>query len=92
MKVRKPENTIGLYDPAYEHDNCGVGFLCDIKGKKSNKIVLQGLEILRRLAHRGATGADPKTGDGAGVLIQLPHAFFSAVASFKLPPAGDYGT
>lgn len=82
----------GLYDPAYEHDSCGVGFLCDIKGKKSNKIVLQGLEILRRLAHRGATGADPKTGDGAGILIQLPHAFFSAVASFKLPPAGDYGT
>jgi len=66
----------GLYDPAFEHDSCGVGFVCDIKGKVSNNTVIQGLEVLRRLSHRGATGADPRTGDGAGILIQLPHEFF----------------
>ena len=67
----------GLYDPAFEHDSCGVGFVCDIKGIKSNEIVRQGLEALKRLSHRGATGSDPKTGDGAGILIQIPHTFFS---------------
>ena len=56
----------GLYDPQFEHDSCGVGFLCNIKGARSNEIVMQGIEVLRRLAHRGATGSDPKTGDGAG--------------------------
>jgi glutamate synthase (NADPH/NADH) large chain len=85
----------GLYDPAFEHDACGVGFVCDIKGRKSNQIIKQGLEVLRRLAHRGATGADPKTGDGAGILIQIPHAFFAGVCSqqgINLPAAGQYGT
>ncbi len=93
--MRKPENTVGLYDPAYEHDSCGVGFLCDIKGKRTNKIVQQGLEVLRRLSHRGATGADPKTGDGAGIMFQMPHSFFSAVASQSniiLPKHGEYGS
>ncbi len=66
----------GLYDPSFEHDSCGVGFACNIKGEKSNLIVRQGLEILRRLSHRGAVGADPKTGDGAGILLQIPHQFF----------------
>ena len=85
----------GLYDPAFEHDSCGVGFVCDIKGKQSNEIVVQGLEVLKRLAHRGATGADPKTGDGAGILIQIPHEFFShtcADIKINLPPIGGYGT
>ncbi|MFH1390603.1 MAG: glutamate synthase large subunit [Candidatus Margulisiibacteriota bacterium] len=93
--MRKPETIVGLYDPAYEHDSCGVGFICDIKGKKTNKIVLQGLEVLRRLAHRGATGSDPKTGDGAGLLIQIPHTYLSAISSeirIELPDAGAYGT
>jgi glutamate synthase domain-containing protein 2/glutamate synthase domain-containing protein 1/glutamate synthase domain-containing protein 3 len=85
----------GLYDPAFEHDSCGVGFVCNIKGRKSNEIVRQGLEVLRRLSHRGATGADPKTGDGAGILIQIPHRFFTRVCAkerINLPCEGDYGT
>ncbi|HTY12990.1 MAG TPA: glutamate synthase large subunit [Candidatus Omnitrophota bacterium] len=81
----------GLYDPALEHDSCGVGFVCDIKGKTSHDIVSKGLEVLKRLAHRGAVGADPNTGDGAGILIQLPHEFFASACSFKLPKPGEYG-
>jgi len=85
----------GLYDPQFEHDSCGVGFVCNIKGKKSNDIVKQGLEVLRRLSHRGATGADPKTGDGAGLLIQFPHEFFSSVCekeNIRLPQEGEYAS
>jgi len=84
----------GLYDSRFEHDSCGVGFVCQAKGKKSHQIVSQGLEILRRLSHRGATGADPKTGDGAGLLIQMPHEFLSEKCSregIKLPASGLYG-
>ena len=84
----------GLYDPRFEHDSCGVGFICNVKGIKSHDIVTSGLEILKRLAHRGATGADPKTGDGAGILIQMPHEFIAKVAkenSLNLPPKGKYG-
>ena len=79
----------GLYDPRFEHDSCGVGFVCNVKGKRSHDIVSQGLEILRRLAHRGATGADPKTGDGAGLLIQMPHEFLKEY--INLPALGSYG-
>ena len=85
----------GLYDPEFEKDSCGVGFVCNIKGTKSNEIVKQGLEVLKRLSHRGATGADPKTGDGAGILIQTPHKFFERIAKeckITLPPLGEYGT
>ena len=85
----------GLYDPRFEKDSCGVGFVCNIKGKGSNSIVKQGIEVLHRLAHRGAVGADPKTGDGAGILIQMPHEFFKKVtkgASINLPQPGSYGT
>ncbi|MFM1892074.1 MAG: glutamate synthase large chain, partial [Pseudomonadota bacterium] len=80
----------GLYDPANEHDACGVGFVADIKGRKSHDIVAQGLTILERLTHRGAVGADPKAGDGAGLLMQIPDAFYRAVVDFDLPPAGEY--
>jgi len=65
----------GLYDPDFEHENCGVGFVCHIKGQKSHQIVLDGLQILENLSHRGACGCDPKTGDGAGILIQMPDKF-----------------
>ncbi len=85
----------GLYEPAFEHDACGVGFVCDIKGRKSNTIVKQGIEVLHRLSHRGAVGADPKTGDGAGILIQIPHAFFKKISrsvKISLPEPGGYGT
>ncbi len=81
----------GLYDPQHEHDACGVGFVADIKGKKSHKIIEQGLEILRNLTHRGAVGADVLAGDGAGLLIQLPDAFLRAVAGVDLPIEGEYG-
>ncbi|MCW8847469.1 MAG: glutamate synthase subunit alpha, partial [Sedimenticola sp.] len=80
----------GLYDPRNEHDACGVGFVANIKGRKSRKIVEQGLEILERLTHRGAVGADPRAGDGAGILIQIPDVFFRAVVDFELPELGSY--
>jgi len=85
----------GLYDPAFEHDSCGVGFVCDIRGRKSHAIIQQGLEVLRRLSHRGATGADPKTGDGAGILMQIPHDFFVKAGKeikLNLPNLGEYAT
>src|SRR6201997_2468615 len=66
----------GLYDPQFEHDACGIGFVADISGRKSYDIVLKGVQILINLTHRGACGCDPQTGDGAGILIQIPHAFF----------------
>ncbi|HVU16737.1 MAG TPA: glutamate synthase large subunit [Candidatus Didemnitutus sp.] len=84
----------GLYDPWFEHDACGVGFVVDIKGRKSHKILADGLQVLRNLDHRGASGAEVNTGDGAGVLIQMPHNFLVEAcrnARFTLPPAGEYG-
>ena len=84
----------GLYNPSNEHDACGVGFVANIHGKKSHEIVAQGLTILDNLTHRGATGYDPKLGDGAGLLSQIPHEFFLAEANeagFKLPEFGHYG-
>ncbi|MFH0764335.1 MAG: glutamate synthase large subunit [Candidatus Omnitrophota bacterium] len=85
----------GLYDPGFEHDSCGVGFVCNINGRKSYDIVRKGIEVLERLSHRGAVGADPDTGDGAGILIQIPHKFLlndCRKKGFLLPEAGSYGT
>jgi len=84
----------GLYDPRNEHDACGIGFVANIHNKKSHKIVQDGLKILENLEHRGAVGADPKAGDGAGILVQMPHAFFQKVtpsAGITLPEEGEYG-
>ncbi|MBO9376138.1 glutamate synthase large subunit [Sphingomonas histidinilytica] len=84
----------GLYDSRNEHDACGVGFIANIRGEKSNTIVQRGLEILLKIDHRGAVGADPLLGDGAGILIQIPDALFRAWAEgigFTLPPPGHYG-
>ncbi|MBX7165405.1 MAG: glutamate synthase large subunit [Pirellulales bacterium] len=84
----------GLYDPANERDACGVGFVVDIHGRKSHDIVRQGLEILENLTHRGACGCDPLTGDGAGILTQIPHEFFAARCRelrLDLPGPGEYG-
>ena len=84
----------GLYNPAHEHDACGVGFVADIHNRKSHDIIDKGLQILANLEHRGAVGADPKAGDGAGLLMQLPHEFFAAEAErigFTLPEPGEYG-
>ncbi|MGH8148485.1 MAG: glutamate synthase central domain-containing protein, partial [Steroidobacteraceae bacterium] len=85
----------GLYDPWYEHDACGVGFVVDMKGRKSHRILEQAIEVLRNLDHRGACGCEANTGDGAGVLLQMPHAFFKEVARkarLPLPGPGEYGT
>ena len=84
----------GLYDPQFEHEACGVGMVANIKGVKTHTIVSLGLEALINLGHRGATGADPETGDGAGILIQMPHGFFArecATLGIALPGHGDYG-
>src|SRR5437764_3078266 len=83
----------GLYDPALDKDSCGVGFITDIKGRKSHKIVDDALAILCNLEHRGAVGADPRAGDGAGILVQIPHRFFVKKADrlgISLPKAGEY--
>src|SRR6202162_3811555 len=84
----------GLHRPEHEHDTCGIGFVANIEGRKSHDIVLKGVQILINLAHRGACGCDPQTGDGAGILIQIPHAFFEREAAslgFSLPSPGEYG-
>jgi len=84
----------GLYDPAQERDSCGIGFVANIKGQKSHDIIVKGIQVLINLTHRGACGCDPETGDGAGVLIQIPHKFFArecAKRGFTLPAAGEYG-
>ena len=84
----------GLYDPANERDACGIGFVANIKGQKSHDIILKGIQVLINLTHRGACGCDPETGDGAGVLIQIPHKFFArecAKLGFTLPEPGEYG-
>jgi glutamate synthase (NADPH/NADH) large chain len=86
--------TQGLYDPAHEHDACGMGFVASIRGHKSHDIVAKGIEVLLRLTHRGACGCDPETGDGAGILIQIPHKFFKrecASLGFSLPAPDKYG-
>ena len=66
----------GLYDPRFEHDACGVGFVADIRGRRSHAIVADALTVLENMSHRGARGAEPNTGDGAGILIQIPHNLF----------------
>src|SRR5579863_2053448 len=84
----------GLYDPAHEHDACGIGFVASIRGEKSHEIIRKGIEVLVNLTHRGACGCDPETGDGAGVLIQIPHKFFARECGklgFQLPEPGTYG-
>lgn len=80
----------GMYDPALDKDSCGVGFIANIKGVKSRDIVEKGIRLMCNLEHRGAEGADPKTGDGAGIMIQIPDEFFRKHLNFKLPPAGEY--
>ena len=91
--MKRPERQ-GLYDPQFEHESCGVGFVANMKGVKSHEIVEQGLQILVNLEHRGACGFEENTGDGAGILIQMPDKFLRAVTKeehIELPPAGHYG-
>ena len=93
-KIKYPATAQGMYDPSFEHDSCGMGFVADIKGRKSRTIIDKGLEMLRNLEHRGAVGADPLTGDGAGILIQMPDEFMKKAAAevnINLPEEGRYG-
>jgi glutamate synthase (NADPH/NADH) large chain len=96
MKEQLSPARQGLYDPQHEHDSCGVGFVVDLKGRKSNKIVRDGVQVLLNLEHRGACGAEKNTGDGAGLLIQVPHQFLAAACAeskgrITLPAEGQYG-
>ncbi len=93
-RLRSIPQRQGLYDPAHEHDACGVGFVVNVKGERSHDILQKGLQVLDNLTHRGACGCDPRTGDGAGVLMQIPHEFFAREADrlgFALPAPGSYG-
>ena len=84
----------GLYEPYYEHDACGIGFMCNIDGKRSHEVIQNGLQILVNLTHRGACGCDPETGDGCGIMLHLPHELFKEDVlehGFELPEPGDYG-
>ena len=102
MNYFKPDKTAlsnraashGLYAPGYEHDACGVGMICSLKGEKSHAIVENGLQILVNLTHRGACGCDESTGDGAGILMQIPHRFLRKVgaeAGIRVPDEREYG-
>src|SRR5689334_5553590 len=82
----------GLYNPAYEHDSCGVAMVADMHGRRSRDIVDKAITALLNMEHRGAQGAEPNTGDGAGILLQVPDDFLRAVVDFDLPPAGTYAT
>ena len=85
------QTSSGLYQPEYEHDACGVGMIVDIHGNKSHELVDAALKVLENMKHRGAEGADNKTGDGAGIMLQIPHEFIS-LQGFPVPDKGKYGT
>lgn len=91
MQMRLPEAQ-GFYNPANEHDNCGIGFVAHIKGNPSHDIIRRGLEVLLNMDHRGATSADNSTGDGAGLLMQVPHEFITEVLKIDVGEKGKYGT
>src|SRR5215217_1440857 len=94
MTATLPPGRYGLYEPETEHDACGVGFVAHLRGERSRGIVEDALELLNRLSHRAAAGKDPRTGDGAGILVHLPHRFFEHEApelGFELPPRRQYG-
>ena len=94
-KIYKTPQKQGLYDPQFEKSSCGVGFVANMKGERTHEIILQGLEILNNLEHRGAVGSDPLSGDGAGLLLQIPHEFFKAQCAnigISIPEPGTYGT
>src|ERR1700689_2785220 len=90
-RIRQPQQADGLYDPRYEHDACGVAVVARLDNCASHEVVRLGIEAVSNLEHRGAAGADPETGDGAGLLLQIPDAFLREVVDFELPPRGRYG-
>jgi glutamate synthase (NADPH/NADH) large chain len=90
--LARPAGRRGLYDPRFEHDACGVAFVATLERRASHEVVDAGLRALENLAHRGAFGADPETGDGSGILVQMPDRLLRAVVPFELPPVGSYGS
>jgi glutamate synthase domain-containing protein 2/glutamate synthase domain-containing protein 1/glutamate synthase domain-containing protein 3 len=89
--ITQPPRAVGLYDPSYEHDACGVGMVARLDNQPTHEVVSRAITALENLEHRGANGADPLTGDGAGILMQMPDELLRAVAGFELPPLGSYG-
>jgi glutamate synthase domain-containing protein 2/glutamate synthase domain-containing protein 1/glutamate synthase domain-containing protein 3 len=87
----QPPKAVGLYDPRFEHDACGVGMVARLDNTPTHEVIERGIAALKNLEHRGASGADPCTGDGAGILMQMPDELLRALAGFELPPAGRYG-
>src|ERR1700740_638471 len=87
----QPPKAVGLYDPRFEHDACGVGMVARLDNVPTHEVVSRSITALENLEHRGATGADPCTGDGGGILIQMPDELLRATVGFELPPAGRYG-
>ncbi len=86
-----PPGAVGLYDPRFEHDACGVGMVARLDNEPTHEVVTRAITALENLEHRGASGADPKTGDGAGILMQMPDELMRATCGFELPPPGSYG-
>jgi glutamate synthase domain-containing protein 2/glutamate synthase domain-containing protein 1/glutamate synthase domain-containing protein 3 len=89
--IKQPPQAVGLYDPSYEHDACGVGMVARLDNKPTHEVITRAITALENLEHRGASGADPRTGDGAGILMQMPDELLRAVVGFELPPLGQYG-
>jgi glutamate synthase domain-containing protein 1 len=89
--ITQPPRAVGLYDPTYEHDACGVGMVARLDNQPTHEVISRAITALENLEHRGANGADPRTGDGAGILMQMPDEMLRAVVDFDLPPPGAYG-
>jgi glutamate synthase domain-containing protein 2/glutamate synthase domain-containing protein 1/glutamate synthase domain-containing protein 3 len=89
--ITQPPRAVGLYDPSYEHDACGVGMVARLDNQPTHEVISRSITALENLEHRGANGADPRTGDGAGILMQMPDELLRAVVDFTLPPLGSYG-
>ena len=89
--IKQPPKAVGLYDPRFEHDACGVGMVARLDNRPTHEVITRAITALGNLEHRGATGADPCTGDGAGILMQMPDELLRAVVGFELPPLGAYG-
>ncbi|HST32189.1 MAG TPA: glutamate synthase large subunit [Solirubrobacteraceae bacterium] len=89
--IKQPPQAVGLYDPTYEHDACGVGMVARLDNEPTHEVITRAVTALENLEHRGANGADPLTGDGAGILMQMPDELLRGVVDFELPPSGQYG-
>src|SRR5271155_3971518 len=88
---KQPPKAVGLYDPRFEHDACGVGMVARLDNRPTHEVICRAITALENLEHRGASGADPCTGDGAGILMQMPDELLRVAVDFELPPPGAYG-